>query len=102
MKIDAERIVNANAASLLQSGEAAIRDGDSRFDLSAVKRCDSSAVAVLLAWQRAAHARGLRLELEAVPASLCSLATLYGVNSLISCPSSLQSKPEISSSAIHA
>lgn len=101
MKIDADRIVNANAASLQQLGEAAIRDGDSWFDLSAVKRCDSSAVALMLAWQRAAHARGLKLELEAVPASLCSLATLYGVNSLISCPSP-QSKPEISSSAIPA
>ena len=101
MKIDADRIVNANAASLLQLGEAAIRDGDSRFDLSAVKRCDSSAVALMLAWQRAAHARGLKLELEVVPASLCSLATLYGVNSLIACPAP-QSKSEISSSAIPA
>jgi phospholipid transport system transporter-binding protein len=101
LKVDTDRIVNANAASLLQSGEAAILASDSRFDLSAVKRCDSSAVALLLAWQRAAHARGLRLELEAVPASLCSLATLYGVSSLISCPS-LQSKSESSSSAIRA
>jgi len=101
LKIDADRIVNANAASLLQSGEAAILNGDSRFDLSAVKRCDSSAVALLLAWQRAAHARGLHLQLEAVPASLCSLATLYGVSSLISCPSQ-QSKSESSSSAIRA
>jgi len=101
LKVNAERIVNANAASLLQLGEAAISGGDSRFDLSAVKRCDSSAVALLLAWQRAAHARGLRLELEGVPASLCSLATLYGVDSLISCPSP-QSKPAMSSSAIPA
>jgi phospholipid transport system transporter-binding protein len=102
LKIDADRIDNTNAASLLQSGEAAIRAGDSRFDLSTVKRLDSSAVALLLAWQRVAHARGLNLELEGVPASLCSLATLYGVNSLISCPPSQQSKPAISSSAIPA
>jgi phospholipid transport system transporter-binding protein len=101
LKINAERIVNANAASLLHLGEAAISGGDSRFDLSAVKRCDSSAVALLLAWQRAAHARGLRLELEGVPADLCSLATLYGVDSLISCPPP-QSKPAMSSSAIPA
>jgi phospholipid transport system transporter-binding protein len=101
VKVDADRIVNANAASLLQLGEAAIGSGDSRFDLSAVKRCDSSAVALLLAWQRAAHARGQHLELEGVPASLCSLASLYGVNSLISCPSQ-QSKPNMSSSATRA
>jgi phospholipid transport system transporter-binding protein len=101
VKVDSDRIVNANAASLLQLGEAAIQNGDARFDLSAVKRCDSSAVALMLAWQRAAHARGLHLELEGAPASLCSLATLYGVNTLISCPS-LQSKPEMSSSATRA
>jgi phospholipid transport system transporter-binding protein len=101
VKIDADRIVNANAASLLQVGETAITHGDSHFDLSAVRHIDSSAVALLLAWQRAAHARGLHLELEGVPASLCSLASLYGVASLISCPS-LQSKPTSSSSATRA
>lgn len=101
MKIDADRIDNSNAASLLQAGESAIQGGDCRFDLSSVKRCDSSAVALLLAWQRAAHARGLHLELQGTPASLCSLATLYGVDALISCPS-LQSKRAMSSSAIRA
>jgi phospholipid transport system transporter-binding protein len=101
VKIDADRIVTTNAASLLQMGEAAIGDGDSRFDLSGVARTDSSAVALLLAWQRAAHARGLHLELEGVPESLCSIATLYGVNSLISCPPP-QSKPTMSSSATRA
>jgi phospholipid transport system transporter-binding protein len=101
VKVDVDRIVNANAAELLQAGEAAIRDGDSRFDLSSVTRCDSSAVALLLAWQRAAHARGLGLRLEGVPADLCSLATLYGVDLLISCPS-LRSKPSTLSSAIRA
>lgn len=101
MKIDADRIVNSNAASLLQAGEAAIQGGDFRFDLSAVKRCDSSAVALLLAWQRAAHARGLHLELEGIPANLTSLAALYGVSALISCPSQ-QSKPTMSSSATRA
>jgi len=83
VKVEADRIVNANAVSLLHSGEAAIREGDLRFDLSRVKQCDSSAVALVLAWQRAAHARGQRLELNGVPLSLRSLATLYGVDSLI-------------------
>ena len=101
MKIDADRIVNSNTASLLQLGESAISNGDHRFDLSAVKRCDSSAVALLLAWQRAAHARGQHLELEGVPADLCSLASLYGVDYLISCPSQ-QSKSTSSSSATRA
>ena len=85
MKLDTDRIINSNAASLLRDGEAAIHAGDLSFDLSAVQRCDSSAVALLLAWQRVAHshAQGRPLELHGIPASLHSLATLYGVDSLI-------------------
>jgi phospholipid transport system transporter-binding protein len=83
VKIETERIDNTNAASLLHSGQAAISSGDVRFDLSQVKRCDSSAVALVLAWERAARARGMRLELQGIPPSLHSLATLYGVDSLI-------------------
>ena len=83
MKVDTDRIVNANAAALLQQGEAAIREGDCRFDLSAVHRCDSSAVALVLAWERAAQARGMQVQLQGVPASLRSLAQLYGVDALI-------------------
>ena len=68
---------------LLQAGEAAILAGDSSFDLSSVQRLDSSAVALLLAWRRTARAQGRQLELRGLPASLHSLATLYGVESLI-------------------
>jgi len=83
MKLETDRMVNANASAVLQAGEAAIRDGDSSFDLSSVQRCDSAAVAVLLAWQRTAHACGRPLVLRGIPPSLHSLATLYGVDSLI-------------------
>ena len=83
MKLDTDRMLNVNATSLLQAGEAAIQAGDPCFDLSSVHRCDSSAVALLLAWQRAARARGRPLVLRGVPASLHSLATLYGVDSLV-------------------
>jgi phospholipid transport system transporter-binding protein len=40
-------------------------------------------VALLLAWQREAQARGARLTLSGLPAALRSLATLYGVDELI-------------------
>jgi phospholipid transport system transporter-binding protein len=83
MKLDADYISNANAASLLKAGETAIEGGDSSFDLSAVQRSDSSAVALLLEWQRIARAKGLQLELRGIPANLRSLAKLYGVDSLI-------------------
>jgi phospholipid transport system transporter-binding protein len=87
VKIETDRIVNSNAAALLQSGQAAISGGDAGFDLSAVQRCDSSAVALVLAWERAARARGIQTELQGVPADLHSLAKLYGVDSLITAAS---------------
>jgi phospholipid transport system transporter-binding protein len=83
MRVDAEAIVMANAAAVAQAGLAAIGRGDAEFDLSAVRRCDSSAVAVLLEWQRAAAARGLTLAVRAVPPSIASLAGVYGVQSLL-------------------
>jgi len=83
VKLDVDRITNVNAAQLLSVGETAIAGGDASFDLSQVRRCDSSAVALLLGWQRAARTHGKRLELQAVPASLRSLAVLYGVEALI-------------------
>ncbi len=83
MRIDAASISNENAAALLAAGIDAIRAGDAHFDLSAVRQVDSSAVALLLAWQREAQARGARLALSGLPAALKSLATLYGVDELI-------------------
>lgn len=83
MKIDAASISNENAAALLAAGIGAIRAGDAEFDLSAVRQVDSSAVALLLAWQREAQAHGARLALSGLPAALRSLAKLYGVDELI-------------------
>lgn len=83
MKIEATDIGMGNAAEIAALGRAAIERGDGRFDLSAVARCDSSAVAVLLEWQRAARARGLTLEVVAPPPGIASLAEVYGVGSLL-------------------
>jgi phospholipid transport system transporter-binding protein len=83
MKIEEARITNAIAVRLLEQGRAAIASGDFVVDLGAVTGCDSSAVALLLAWQRDARAAGARLELQSVPANITSLATLYGVEALI-------------------
>ena len=83
MRIDAPEIAMANAAGLASRGRAAIAQGDSEFDLSAVTRCDSSAVAVLLEWQREAATRGLKLRVTGTPPGLASLATVYGVEALL-------------------
>ena len=83
MRIDAKEVGMANAAAVAELGRAAIAQGDAAFDLSAVARCDSSAVAVLLDWQRAAQLRGLVLRVDSVPPGLASLATVYGVDDLL-------------------
>jgi len=73
----------SNAAELAAAGRAAIAQGDAEFDLSAVARCDSSAVAVLLDWQREAVSRGVELRVTGVPAGVTSLAEVYGVTALL-------------------
>ena len=57
--------------------------GDFAIDFGTVTRCDTSAVAVVLAWKRAAAARGGALVLSSMPKDLSSLAQLYGVDQLL-------------------
>jgi phospholipid transport system transporter-binding protein len=93
MRIEADDMSLANAAQLAELGIAAIQAGDAEFDLSAVRTCDSSALVVLLAWQRTALASGRALEVSGVPADLLSLATVYGVDSILPISSSVRPAP---------
>ncbi|HJV87861.1 MAG TPA: STAS domain-containing protein [Noviherbaspirillum sp.] len=72
-----------NARTALEAGLKAIGDGQTEFDLGDLTVVDSAAVATLLAWQRAAAAGGKSLVFRNLPASLQSLATLYGVTGLL-------------------
>ena len=83
MRLDTTDIGMNSAAAIAAAGIEAIRGGDTAFDLSSVRTCDSSAVAVVLEWQRAAKARGLALKVSGAPAGLVSLATVYGVEELL-------------------
>ena len=83
MRIETGDLGMANAADVVATGLAAIERGDAEFDLSGVERCDSSAVAVLLEWQRAARSKGLALTVTGAPPGLVSLATVYGVEGLL-------------------
>ena len=83
MKLQTEAITNLNAGVVLAAGTAAIRGGDCTIDFSAVARCDTAALACVLAWMRLAQAGGRRLALVAVPRDLLSLARLCGVEGLI-------------------
>jgi len=57
--------------------------GASQLDLSNATEVDSSAVALLLEWQRQAESRGIHLTWTGVPPALQKLATLYGVQELL-------------------
>jgi phospholipid transport system transporter-binding protein len=48
---------------------------------------------VLLAWQRTALASGRALEVSGVPADLLSLATVYGVDSILPISGSVRPAP---------
>lgn len=79
----AESLTLANARLVLAEGLRAIAAGQPEIDLSQLATVDSSAVATLLAWKRAAAARSAPLALKNLPASLQSLAALYGVTALL-------------------
>ena len=53
------------------------------IDLSGVNEADSSALSLLLEWQRAAKARGFRIKYSGLPDNLRSLAQVYGVLDLL-------------------
>jgi phospholipid transport system transporter-binding protein len=81
-----ESLTVANARTALEQGIAAIRSGQTVFDLSRLTTVDSAAVAVLLAWQRAARKAGATLAYVKLPANLLSLAKLYGVDAFLADP----------------
>jgi phospholipid transport system transporter-binding protein len=72
-----------NAQSALEQGCAALGAGETVFDLGGVRAADSSALALMLAWQRRAQAQGRKLTFVNVPANVDALARLYGVDGLI-------------------
>jgi len=79
----------AEAKALLAEGDAAMASAGKphssafRFDLGAVTEMDSSALAVVFGWVRAAKARGASLHLINPPQNLTNLAAVYGVAELL-------------------
>ncbi|WP_321817568.1 MULTISPECIES: lipid asymmetry maintenance protein MlaB [unclassified Paraburkholderia] len=72
---------SANAA--LSAGLAQIKAGVTAVDCAPLKQFDSSALAVLIAWQRAARERGATLSVLNLPTALAALARAYGVDTLL-------------------
>ncbi len=76
-------LTHAEASDVLGAGLKALDEGVSAIDLSGLQRFDSTAVAALLAWRRAAVARGISLQISGIPDGLDSLTRLYGVAHLL-------------------
>jgi phospholipid transport system transporter-binding protein len=72
-----------SAAALKKAGDEAVAAGATVVDLAGVGEADSSAVATLLAWVRAAQEAERQLTIVNPPQSIQSLAVLYGVAELL-------------------
>lgn len=83
MLFETESIRFTNCLEVLKAGKEAIRGGDCLMDLQNVKSTDSSAVAVVLEWIRAAQAENKALRVLNEPRSFVKLKKLYGVADLI-------------------
>ena len=71
------------ASRTLVDGEQAMARGVTVFDLAQVTQVDSSALSLILSWQRKAEERSQPLSFRNIPDSLHSLARLYGLADLI-------------------
>ena len=76
----------ANARALLEAGYPLLNSGaagELLLDLAGVTELDSSSLGTLFAWQRKAAKFGVQLRIAHPPASMISLAELYGVSELL-------------------
>lgn len=71
------------AKALLAEGSGHIARADAVFDLAGVEDVDSSGLAVVFGWQRAAKGLGRNVRIVNPPANLRSLAEVYGVSELL-------------------
>jgi phospholipid transport system transporter-binding protein len=73
----------ANVGALLEDGRRHLAEGVQTVDLGEVSELDSALLALLLAWLRDAKAREQPLAFANPPASLLTIARLYGVERLL-------------------
>jgi len=84
MAFTPQHLTMDQAAAALEAGHTAIASGETQIDLQKLEHFDSSAVAAIIAWQRAALAKKQGLNITHLPEGLQSLAHLYGVEALMS------------------
>lgn len=78
-------VTHAEAPALTQDWLARVRTNPAtlRVDASALERFDTSALALLLACQREARARGVSVQVQGLPERALALARVYGVAELL-------------------
>ena len=72
-----------DAADVLRASEAMPLPANGAVDFSGLTHADSAALAVMIALKRRATSEGRALTVHRMPASLHSLAVVYGVDNLI-------------------
>jgi len=72
-----------NVAAVVDEGRRHIEEGVRTVDLGEVTEIDSSLLAAMLAWLRDARRLGHDLAFANLPASLRTIARLYGVDGLL-------------------
>jgi len=72
-----------NVLSLLAQGAQQFTGPRMTIDLSGVTEVDSTALSLLLEWRREAIRNGREVRFRNLPASMKSLAELYGVTELL-------------------
>ena len=82
LKITGAVIIDS-ARTLLEGGRGYCVANDVTLDFSGVSEVDSSALALILEYRRAAESAGKRVTVSNLPASLKTMADLYGVTDLI-------------------
>jgi phospholipid transport system transporter-binding protein len=73
-----------NANTLLKLSEALVLPDQAVVDFAKVAEVDTSAVSLMLEWQRRAQAENKQISFVNLPKSLTSLTALYGVADLVS------------------
>ena len=72
-----------DAAGVLEASRELALPESGIVDMSGLTQADSAALAVVIALRRRAVAEGRKLAIEGLPASLHSLAVVYGVEDLL-------------------
>ncbi|WP_035854022.1 STAS domain-containing protein [Deefgea rivuli] len=79
----ARELTFANSPAALSLLDGALAQTELSINCAALEIVDSSAVAVLLEWQRRAKAAGCQLRFMHLPSNLQQLIAVYGLSALL-------------------